>query len=507
MPLAAIAQVPPPVVSPAPVPAPEVAIDFGLLRGVATTDGVAFKGIPYAAPPVGDLRWKPPRLPEPWKDVRDATQFGLNCPQPIREGPRANALQGEDCLTINVATPRTGTPAKLPVLVAIHGGAFAFGSAADNFDKAAEVMNRRGIVYVAMNYRVGRLGFFAHPGLRAEAGTGPFGNYWLMDQIAALQWVKRNIAAFGGDPSKVTILGCSAGGSSVNSLMVSPDARGLFAGASAHSGGGLFNATRPLDVAEKEGLEFAQRMGVAGEGMDAVARLRLYTPAQVIAAEPGPPTYGAIIDGRLLQEDIGASFARGAIASVPYMAGSTSNEASVFGLMGFDAAVLKARFGIDLAELKPAYDPDSKLDDAELLRQVQTDFIFTSAATGLAGMAGRRQPSWAYHFGFVPPAQRAQTPGAPHCADMGYSFGNMPEPDDAESQQVALLMQGYLENFVRKGDPNGESLPRWPHYSGSRPSTLLIEDHARAVPGFREQQLRYWHRHWSAATGFRIMGY
>jgi para-nitrobenzyl esterase len=484
--------------------APEVRIDAGIVRGIDAGAGGVFKGIPYAAPPTGELRWRPTQPVAAWRGVKDATRFGAVCPQPGRAGRLEGAGQSEDCLTINVASPRLGAAARLPVLVEVHGGAFAFGSAAEHFDSSAQVMNRNGILYVAMNYRIGRLGFFAHPGLRVEQPGAAVANYWLMDQIAALKWVKRNIAAFGGDPAKVTILGCSAGGSSINALMASPESRGLFARASARSGGGLFNATRPLDRAEREGLAFAERAGVTGEGGDAIVRLRALTPEQVIAADPGPPNFGAVIDGRLLKDEIAVSFAKGEIARVPFMVGSTSNEASVFGLMGFDAAALKARFGIDLDALRPIYDPAGTLSEAELLRQVQTDFIFTSGATALARFAAKHQPVWAYHFGYVPPARRGQDPGAPHCADMGYIFGHAAAPDTSESRQVAAMLQGYVANFVRRGDPNGKGLPVWPGYRGAHPPVLLIEERARAVPDFRQRQLDYWHRRWSVGSGLPI---
>lgn len=482
-------------------PLPEVRIDSGRVRGTASWAGGVFKGIPYAAPPVGELRWQPTQPVARWKGVRDATRFGAVCPQTAREGRLEGLSQDEDCLTINVASPKLGAKAKLPVLVEIHGGAFAFGSGAERFDSAARVMNPRGIVYVAMNYRIGRLGFFAHPELR---GQQPVANYWLMDQIMALQWVKRNIAAFGGDPGKVTVAGCSAGGSSINALMVSHAARGLIARASARSGGGLFNATRPLDRAEQEGMAFAARAGVTGEGGEAIARLRTLTPEQVIAADPGPPNFGAVIDGQLLTEDIGVSFAKGDIARVPFMAGSTSNEANIFALMGFDAAKLKARFGIELADTRAAYDAEGRLSEAELLRQVETDFLFTSAATALAEMAGRQQPSWAYHFGYVPPKNRATSPGASHCTDMPYSLGYAPDPDEPENARMADLMESYLANFVRSGDPNGEGLPAWPLYRGARPSILLIGEKTQAVPDFRTRQMGYWHKRWSTASGVRI---
>ncbi|HYE49655.1 MAG TPA: carboxylesterase family protein [Azospirillaceae bacterium] len=475
---------------------PVVETDLGAVKGVAA-DGVAvFKGIPFAAPPTGELRWRPTQAARRWKGERDAAEFGPNCPQPSRSGGEAGP-QSEDCLTLNVVTP--DPKGKLPVLVSIHGGAFFVGSGRYLIDRGIPEIVRRGVVLVSPNYRIGRLGFFAHP---AMAGGGEaVGNYWLMDQIAALEWVKRNIARFGGDPGNVTILGCSAGGSSVNSLVASPAARGLFARASVHSGGGFFNATRPLATAEQQGREFAARAGAPGDGADALAKLRTLTPAEIIAADPGPPNFGAIIDGRLLRDQVSVSFAKGDTADVPVISGSTSNEASVFGLMGFDRKVLAARFGVDVDALRPAYEADGPLDEAELLRQVQTDFIFTSAATGMAALADKAgRPAYAYHFDHVGAAQRGKVPGAAHCEDMRYTFATAPLAD-AQDQRVARMMQDYFLNYVRAGDPNGPGLPAWPRYGAQAPAPLVIGAETRAVPGFRARQLAPWYAKWSADTG------
>lgn len=270
----------------------------------------------------------------------------------------------------------------------------------------------------------------------------------------AMKWVRRNIARFGGDPAQVTILGCSAGGSSVNALMASPAARGLFHRAAAHSAGGLFNANRPLASAEQQGLAFAWRAGAS-----TLAGLRALTMAQVLAADSGPPDYGAIVDGHLLTAPLAETFARGQQARVPFITGSTSNEASVFGLMGFDAAVMRSRFGIDLDALRPAYSAlHGPLNETELLRRVQTDFLFTSAAMAMGGFHSRVAPAWTYHFGWVPPAQRADQPGAPHCADMPYLFGPQPA-DDPASQALARQWQDHWYNFIAHGDPNARNPP------------------------------------------------
>lgn len=474
---------------------PVVATDHGRVRGEAIESGAAFRGIPFAAPPLGPLRWREAQPLKPWHGVRDARMFGANCIQPPTPG-NAGEPQSEDCLTLTVVTPDRKAKG-LPVLVSFHGGAFFVGSGRFIADKDLSPIVRRGVVLVSPNYRLGRLGFFAHPALNAEAGRGT-GNFWLSDQIAALRWVKRNIARFGGDPAKVTILGCSAGGSSINALMASPPARGLFARGASHSGGGFFNATRPMADALPQGVAFAARAGVTDTGAAGLARLRALSAAQVLAADPGPPNFGAIIDDHLLRKQISATFAAGEQAPVPFIAGSTSNEASVFGLMGFDAQVLQKRFGIDFARIRQAY---GSLPEAELLRRVQTDFIFTSAAQGMAGLAARTAPAWSYYFDYVPPAERHSTPGAPHCADMKHIFGL----DEGEGDPaIDTLLQGYTYNFIATGDPNGAALAAWPRTMPGKPKPLVIRDTARAEADFKPAELAYWFAKWRSDTGLTV---
>ncbi|MCG2841113.1 carboxylesterase family protein [Sandaracinobacter sp. RS1-74] len=468
---------------------PVVETDLGPVRGEAAKGAALFRGIPFAAPPVGDLRWRPAQPAKAWKPVRDATRFGPDCPQPTRPGDKA-APQDENCLTVNVFTPDPKAK-KLPVLVSIHGGAFFVGSGRDMMetaDGAPPPLVREGVVLVSPNYRIGRLGFFAHPALSAEANGATPANFWLSDQIAALQWVQRNIARFGGDPDNVTIVGCSAGGSSVNSLVVGPASRGLFDKASVRSGGGLFNATRPLAVAETQGLEFAARTGVEGRDAAALGRLRGLSVAQVLAGDSGPPNFGAVVDGVLLPDEIPALYARGAAAGTPMLIGSTSDEASIFGLMGFDKKTLKDRFGVDVDALRPAYEVNGPLDDAELLRQVQTDFIFTSATVAVANMAARSGgPAWSYNFDWTPEGSTAK--GAPHCADMAYLFGVAKEDKQGEAEMNRLMM-GQFMNFVRSGTPNGPGLVDWPRHAGAAPPTLVVGKGTKAVPGFRATQLQ-----------------
>lgn len=472
---------------------PVVITDAGAVEGEALGKGAAFRGIPFAT--AG--RWRDPRPTPAWEGVRSATDFGPACPQ-RDEAARPDLPQSEDCLNLNVLTPDIKARG-LPVLVSIHGGAYAFGSNRHVTDQGITPLLQKGVVLVAPNYRLGRFGFFAHPALSAEAGRGT-GNFWLADQILALDWVRRNIARFGGDPQRITVLGCSAGGSSVNALMASPAARGRFHRAAAHSGGGFFNANRPLAMAEEQGLAFARRAGVVGEDAAALARLRVLPSADVLAADPGPPDFGAIVDGRLLPAPLSHVFAQGEQAAVPYLVGSTSNEASVLGLMGFDAGVMKARFGIDLEALRPLYGP---LVEAELLRRVQTDWLFTSAALGMGGLAARKAPAFAYHFAHVPAAERATSPGAPHCADMAWLFGPLPD-SGREGQRLAAAMRNYWYRFIAHGDPNGDGQPHWPAVRPGQPGAMVFDRKPRNAPDFGARVMPAWFARWQAESGQRV---
>jgi para-nitrobenzyl esterase len=475
--------------------------DLGAVRGVPLGGGAAaFRGVPFAAPPVGDLRWREAQAASGWSGVRDATSFGPMCPQRAAPGEQPQP-QSEDCLTLNIVTPDVGAKG-LPVLFSIHGGAFFVGSGRYIADKDLSPIVRRGVVLVAPNYRLGRLGFMAHPALTAEAGRGT-GNFWLTDQLAALKWVRRNIAQFGGDPENVTILGCSAGGSSVNTMLVSEQALGLFAKAASHSGGGMFNAARSLALAEKQGIAFAQRVGIANDDPDVLNKLRSLSTEQVLAGDSGAPDFGAIIDGHYIERPIAVGFAEGRRAAVPLIIGSTSNEASVFGMMGFDAATMKARFGIDVAEIRPVYEDAGTLADGELLRRVQTDFLFTAASQGLASLAARTGPTWAYHFDYVPAAQRTTKPGASHCADMPYIF-----TDDVrrtpEDSAVAELQQSYWYNFIAQGDPNHAGAMNWPPAIPGRVTSLFMGEQPQMVTALHRRRLAYWHDRWAIETGATV---
>ncbi|HJW42285.1 MAG TPA: carboxylesterase family protein [Rhizomicrobium sp.] len=456
--------------------APTVAIEQGTLAG-ASADGIdAYKGIPYAAPPVGPLRWRAPQAAPHWQRARDANAFGPACPQHPTEGAmlRANLPQSEDCLTLNVWAPdqRHG---KLPVMVWIHGGGFTQGSASlPRFDGTG--LAQHGVVIVTLNYRLGRLGFFAYPGLEET-------NFGLLDQIAALQWVKRNIAAFGGDPGNVTLFGESAGGAAVDALMVSPLAQGLFTKAISESGG-LFQSDS-LAEARSNAFAFAGKLHATD-----LAALRALSADQMITDDESGP----ILDGHVLVEDVAEAFSKGHMAHIPYLAGSNSNEGSQLG-SGNSDWLLKP-YSDSGAAMRALY---NQTDEAEFRRELFSDRFFAGPAAGLARYASDAGASaYVYRFDVLTDvARRRGETGAIHGGELVFVFGFGPLAVFAPPQDVAAcaLMQSYWTNFAKTGDPNGAGLPSWPRFEGVHPQTLVIDDKPHAVADFRKAQFEAAMRH------------
>jgi para-nitrobenzyl esterase len=415
-----------------------VKIDTGELKGVAGNGVTAFKGVPYAAPPVGKLRWKPPMRAAKWDGVRDATGYGAICMQkmPNPDNGIGQYAASEDCLNLNVWTSDTTRGAKKPVMVWIHGGGFVNGSGnADLYDGTE--LAKRGVVVVTINYRLGRLGAFAHPLLTAEAKGGPIANYGLMDSVAALEWVKRNIAAFGGDRKNVTIFGESAGGMQVNRLMISPNARGLFSRAIVQSGAGR-ERTRWLSTvspagfpsAESDGETFVTSLGVTATS---VSDLRAI-PADRIIAAGDPSTFsggGPIVDGTIFPMDVAEAFEKGLEAKIPYMIGSNSVEFPT------TAASVDAR----LAAISPL-NPGERAALEKLYPDVDTfaanivgDIVFTEPARYLAGLHAKHgNATYLYRFSILSESVRTRMKGTQHAQERQYVFDTMrtsPYPSDA----------------------------------------------------------------------------
>lgn len=441
----------------------------GAVSGV-TADGVtAWKGIPFAAPPVGSLRWRPPQPAALWSGVRQAHAVGPACPQPARgdgAGVGTPPAQSEDCLTLNVFAP-PGARA-LPVMVWIHGGAFRLGyGGAPLYDGTA--FARQGVILVTLNYRLGLLGFFAHPALTAAAKPGePLGNYGLMDQTAALRWVHENIAAFGGDPRNVTVFGESAGGASVLYLLANPATEGLFAKAIVQSGGGL---QRPAGLAEiaRRGSGAAAAIGLPPTATLDDLRAR---PAQDwVTAQGGLQGglgFGPFIDGRFVTEPPAAAFSSGRAHDVPLIVGANSNEASVLTTLGVPTGALEAAVGDHLPALRTLYGPGTS--DAEFTRQALGDVVFVAPSRWVAGAAASGQPSYLYYFDYVAAARRASVPGASHGSEIPYVFqswnrtpvlARLMSPED---KAMSEMMSACWVAFAKTGKPACGSAPAWPAY-------------------------------------------
>jgi len=464
-----------------------VQIDSGLVRGLAVgeaADVIAYRGIPYAAPPVGELRWKAPQPVAPWEGVLVCEDYGPVCPQPkfgkgVYEADRAPA--DEDCLYLNVWTP-AGTPkGKLPVMVWIHGGGFTIGSGSMRYYDGQNLA-RLGVVIVTINYRLGPLGFFAHPQLSAESEHGVSGNYGVLDQIAALEWVQQNIAAFGGDPDCVTIFGESAGSVSVCLLMVSPLAKGLFHRAIAESGAAQFMKRRlrgdnpRQESAEAMGLRLAQELGC--DGADAIAKLRNKSPRelldtikpQILSALAGNKLY-PMIDGYVLPDAPGKLFAEGKQHNVPLIMGSNAADGNIFamGMPVKTAAAYKMyvrklfrRYADRMLKLFPVEsDDDVKAAYERLLTVVA--FACPTRET-LRQMSNVEANGYQYEFTRVPPLLARQGMGAIHGLEVHYVFDNeAPRLSTPEDEELSRVISAAWVRFAATGDPSGDGL-QWPPY-------------------------------------------
>lgn len=485
--LAAVLVMTPSVVEP---PHSRVTVEQGVLIG--RTDGAvaSFKGVPYAAPPVGPLRWRAPQRAGAWSQPRDAGQVGAICIQPPSGGdPGVGPLpMSEDCLTLNVWTPEQRDGPR-PVMVWIHGGGFNNGSGTAALYDGTNLA-RRGVVVVTINYRVGRLGFFDHPALAAERDPDePGGNYGMLDIVAALEWVRDNAAAFGGDAGNVTVFGESAGGAAVTRLMIAPGARGLFHRAVVQSGLGRDSGV-PLDAPSAvggpslrdRGLAFARTVGAT-----TAADLRAI-PAEALL-RPAPSFYGGdnlVIDGRLVTGDVEAAFAAGREAPVPLIIGTNSaefwwirpSEISPYGAID-DALTSQER-----VDLYAAYGGEDGYR-----AHVVSDLAFNEPARHLARLhAANGHPTYLYRFDVVPDSNPEPSGGATHASERPYVFDNLHtvgRPMGARDERAAKAMADYWTTFAATGDPNGEGRPVWPEFGAERDRLLEFANDgpaARPIP-------------------------
>ncbi len=514
---------------------PIASVSTGQLRGSLAPSGVAvFKNIPFAEPPVGDLRWREPVPAKAWTGVRDATSFGPMCHQ--NDNPKTP--HSEDCLQLNIWAPTWPVKSTVPVMVWFHGGGNTAGSGVEPLFHG-ETLAGRGVVVVTTNYRLGLFGFFSHPELTQESPHHSSGNYGLLDQIQALRWVQENIASFGGDPANVTIFGESAGAGDVNSLIASPLTTGLFARAIAQSGPA--GAQTPLADAEKRNVEFAAKLGITGD--NALARLRAIPDTQLMekvgggraapgaraaagapgaraaagapgapgaraagapgapgarAAAPGPPgaapapgspMMGVVVDGYVLPEAPTKIFAEGRQQKVPLMIGSNSQEMQ--GARGATSPadlpkIISGRYGpltdraLALYGLKGAKEPPPDPQYGNVMTQWTTDTSFRCGTVQeLVWHTTAGNPGYQYEFSRTVHGQEAQ--GAPHAAEIPFVFGTLSvwqerRKYNESDQQAAVQMQQYWTNFAKTGDPNGGDLVKWPTFDPTRRAYLDFTD-------------------------------
>jgi para-nitrobenzyl esterase len=476
----------PPTVANTPLQTTSAQTDAGAVFGVVGGPARIFRAIPYAAPPVGPLRWRPPQPVAPWSGERPAYADGPACMQSVVPGRyNAGGYSGpvsEDCLTLSVFAPLHAH--KAPVMVWIFGGGNVAG--ADSIaPNDGRFFARDGVVLVAMNYRLGALGWFAHPALTAEAGAGaPLANYGLMDQIAALKWVRRNIAAFGGDPDNVTIFGESAGGDDVLTLMVTPAARGLFRKATVQSGGGWGT---PVTLADSEaaGVALTGKLGLpAGATVD---QLRAIPADQLIGA--GGAT-GPVVDGRLVRETPAMGFALGHQAPAPLIIGSNSWEASLLPASNY------AAYAAALSPAVRAAYPDEAANPARLAQAAFTDTAMAAPARWFAAQASKKAGAWLYEFSYVRVVRRGKIPGANHTSENPYVFDTqMIVPNYAseivdQDRAVAAFMHSCWVSFAKTGRPGCAVGGRaWPAYDPHTDELMEFDSPSAVIQHYRKPQL------------------
>ncbi|MBN1927549.1 MAG: carboxylesterase family protein [Prolixibacteraceae bacterium] len=458
----------------------QVKVEQGIIEG-SIEDGLRiFKGVPFAAPPVGELRWKAPQPAEKWEGIKETREFA---PSPMQGGNPPGG-KSEDCLYLNIWTPAISANEKLPVLVWIYGGGFSFG-ATSYYDGA--LLAKKGVILVSVAYRVGQLGFLAHPELSAENPNHVSGNYGLLDQIAGLQWIQDNIAAFGGDPKKVTIFGESAGGISVSMLCASPLAKGLFHGAISQSGGS-FGPTRPttypgenmktLKQAEADGEAYAKTHGAS-----TIAELRKLDAEELVPAGWTMPGGWPIVDGYVIPGNQFTLYEEGKYNDVPVLIGYNSDEGASFSREKTPEAYyagVRARYGKFADDLIKAY-PAGENSVPKTARDLMRDAAFGWHTWSWARLQAATGKSKVFYYYFDQhPDYPEDSPqygyGSPHGQEVAFVFGLNPDDQNANESDLALSeeMGTYWTNFAKYGDPNGEGVPEWPSYTNERPKVMYL---------------------------------
>lgn len=513
---------------------PVVGLDSGKVSGAAVSGLDRYLGIPYAAPPMGELRWRPPQPVESWEGVKSCTKVGPDCPQIALVPKKKPQPQSEDCLYLNVWTPAKKADEKLPVMFWIHGGAYQLGSGGSPLYDG-EKLAKRGVVVVTINYRLGPLGFLSHPLLTQESANGSSGNYGLLDQQAALGWVKRNIAAFGGDPSKVTIFGESAGAMSVMNQLVSPLSAGLFHQAISESTlfidrGLLMHATRPLAEAEDIGVKYATDIGCA-VAPDVLAAMRAKPVNELLSTSLSTtqgifiedPNFVPVVDGWVIPQEPGAMVAAGLQHDVPLLLGSNKEEGNLFVAgslhkfrtmpIGEYEQKIRQYFGSYADQVLAMYPVTKQSDVIKQLSRIFTAFDFTSVARFVAAeQSGRGQRVYLYQFDKTPPMELTSILGPCHGSELPFVFGTLVKgtlPDGVKRSWSSIIfestlrdikrllvfnyeqadielsdeMVGYWTRFARSGDPNGDGAPDWPRYEPSTDRNIELAAPIRTETG------------------------
>lgn len=460
-------------------------VETGVLTGEATDKANVFRNIPFAAPPVGKLRWAPPQAAAKWAGPRDATKNGPSCPQPMtaNDTPNSGGANGpisEDCLQLNVFAPKGAKRA--PVMVWIHGGSHRTGA---GWVYDGQNFARDGVVVVSINYRLGALGYFAHPTLTKDAGATPTGNFGLMDQVAALEWVKRNAAAFGGDPKNVTVFGESAGGMSTLALLATPKAKGLYQKAIVQSGGGWFP---PVTLAAKE-QEGAAALAKAGVAATATADELRAIPVETLVTIGG--NYGPFIDGKLMTESPSQALARGSFDDVPLIIGANSGEDSLMG----PGPLAPAQLALIPAAARTVYTEEAAKGDEVLARAIFTDRIMVGAARWAAEKAAAGKPAWLYHFSYVGSRFRPAVKTAAHAAEIQYVFEywgrrtpmSVVSDDD---KAIATLMHACWVSFAKTSAPKCGP-EAWPTYDAQADKLMEFGAQSGVRTHFRKPQIDF----------------
>ena len=495
------------------ITSPQVKTANGIVQGTYSSGIRIFKGVPFAAPPVGNLRWREPQPVKSWSGVRKADKFGPRAMQlPLFSDMmfRSDGVS-EDCLYLNIWSPAKRSTERLPVLVYFYGGGFRAGDGSE-YRYEGESMARHGVVAITVNYRLSVFGFFAHPELTKESPHKASGNYGLLDQSAALQWVQKNIAAFGGDPAKVTIAGESAGSFSVSAQMASPLSKNLIAGAIGESGSLLgSNAPAPLAEVEKAGVQFAESLGVKS-----LADLRALPAQQILEAaeKPGAPRFPVTVDGWFFPKPPMQIYTSGEQAHVPLLVGWNSEEAGYKSLLGNDnptvdnyTKAIQKRFGINAAGVLKAYPALADAEVQTVATQLASDLFIgygTWKWSEVQSITGGK-PVYRYIYTRARPVTKAEMAklllaekdgsmrdtvagalkkaalgGASHSAEIEYAMGNLATNQvydwQPEDYKVSQIMQGYFVNFIKTGNPNGVALPLWPAIQNGKPVPVMIID-------------------------------